>query len=691
MPLLKNVASFSGAIGDAVTAAGLTIDTLTGNWTICEDSSFVDAPSDLAIELPTGEGGTIRVDGASTPFQSPDIDHYVILNLKAVRDESQALAADGTNAYLQSFLQGTSSTRCRHRMYLRNAPDSDGVGLTWVSETAVIGGNRLDAGSSIYPPLVPLDVPFQVIVHLRTDASTGAVRFFINGFLACSSTSANTASGNLATSDARADWTFTLPAWAGIKWRIGAPIQSWRADDLAIRPRYDMARKSYPRLPQSSAFKILNIWRDGDTASGGGSKGCFWSTSGTASASETNYATSGTNPRRRRKVISGSSTQTHVMTSVDAIGSAPWNERGTFGILFPRTKIPGGATAKFAIRNAADSADLLAVSISGGTVTHNSATIGTIDSSADVAVIIEIGRNGKCKLGIVSVSTDATSRYAWSFPLDDITLESSFGKVQQTITLGSSSCEVDGCVIGPRVVAALWDSTSSAPLTIGPPNYWTFVNNFGTVLPAGRNDELVPGGFYSGYSDGVAELPCLLVIGRNGRKREDVMRYAVDYLSDLSVFHFLEIDAGSINEISPIDDDAEAAAVIVDRLAMLFESNIIRLASLGNRFTIWTMLRRNNANFTATENAAVDALNERIREIVARLAPAFRDQITFVDVADYIGDHEDVIGPDGTHPDDAGAALWRRASVAVSNVVETVARTVSRGTVAAKHGRFLGA
>lgn len=646
MPIAANKRSITGTIGAAVTAALLGVDTLTGNWTFVARTS-PRSTSGVAIALPTGESGTIRIDPITVPFQGAVVDHLVRLDIIAERDTSQAIADDQTALTIHEFKNG-GSVRSRLTAYLRTDPDN--MGLTFRQINFFGSGSEATAGAQIYPPQVPLGKVFELALHLKLDSLAGKTTVALNGQAMTAITGANTTSG-LPIAEARSRWTITLPAVAGIRWVI-CGFDSWTDSDFSVRPRYEVADRPYSDVPQASAFRHLPLFAVNDPVGG------TWNrTSNITTIASSNYDTSGIHMYRRRDVYTGTSGQTATLSTIDSVGTPPWSNKGRCAFIFPRSKIPGSATLVLALRNAANNADVIAVTVSNGTITQGATTIGTVPNTADLAIALEIDRGGRAVLNLIGTNIDASSRYFWCFRLADFTPAATYGKIEQRLTLGSASCELDGCWIGPSWANSQVDSTSSTRNTTT--DYHHPRNHFGAACMSGAMWENVPGGSWVGRDSGTPAVPLLIACGRSGRTRNEVSQYCLDHMTQTMAADHRVMDFGSINDVNAINGGDGTA--IVERELNQFESWLWTQLELGNRVSVSTMLRRDNDQYFPQENAAIDQINTGCREIVARLGPAYPGQLEFFDAARELSNNADYIDTDKTHPSVPGRSKWWKA------------------------------
>lgn len=194
-----------------------------------------------------------------------------------------------------------------------------------------------------------------------TPGASGEFALYMNGQCMGKQTTLNTTAQSTATLD---NFTFNLPALLDLKWQICGTIRSWDNTGNTTLTQAPTANSSEFTSPSNYdlAFHWPARWADG-------TEGAAWKkNSGTLPTSvPTNYSTAGTSNLASRQVFTATGAQGAVLESTRSVGVLPYNAEGWATIYVRDILMTGSATstAKIALRNSGNSADIFSIQING--------------------------------------------------------------------------------------------------------------------------------------------------------------------------------------------------------------------------------------------------------------------------------------------------------------------------------------
>lgn len=673
MAIIANITGSAWNTSGAASTGTTGLNVLTGTWTHVGSTDVPNGSSSTGyITLAEAAAGTFRIDSATTPFTGAETDHWIRFWVYA--GLTGTLAADTTSGFIHTVT--SSGTRLRTAIYVRNNTQRPGLNML-VSEFLTGGTTaHLDGlGTSLSPASIPFDQWVEIAIHIREHASDGRYAFYINGVLLgeCSAID-TTATGGIASADLASNWTVAMPAIAGITWRLAPGIESWSGTDIHLRPRFELNSST-------SSFQQRHFIHDIDTVYTQG-RMLEVEAGNTATVAATKYATSGNNPRRKRHVISGASTNTATISTIDDVGSLVYNSQGWATICLIDSYFNGSPTASFSLRNEADDGDIVLLDIDGLDLNQGVTTLHTFTASKRYAIAIHLNQNGSARWSVYNLSDPfSTTMLCFSGTLNNWTPQN-IGKVKVSVTLGSASVEV-----GAIDVCSWLDLVGIDSLTAGNTNALSPLlqspNHLTAYLPLAEESMSIPGGMFP-YKEEIDSsildrFTMSIILGRSGGKRSDFTTNVIAGLENARGIRLWTLDGGSINDFGTITNTTERDTV-VSGLSTNVEQMIDYLVPNGNSVVLTTMVRRESGTtFDALDHQAADLFSDEIRSLASTKQQ--NDLIFLMDPADNIADHSSLftIGDD-THPNAAGSieivakmfsSLVRLAAPIVESVISS--------------------
>lgn len=672
MAQLQNITGAAWPTSGAASAGTVGIDTATG---LTHVGTLDVPPGSTATGLLRGVSGaavTFRVDAAAVPLQA-DADHYVRWWARARRDQSVSLPADQTVGYWHTFSSG--GTRLRLESYLKN--NTTGMeGLAFRS-TSFVGGTTRHLGgtaASASPAVVPFDTWCQFTLHLSKSA-TGVYELFMNGALVALISGIDTTNvSNFTLASLGSQWSISMPAFAGVIWEIGGPLESWNGSDISLRPNLN-ATPGNDFCPYRLTCDFL------DRAKGG-----FWETTGsTATPTSTDYASGGINPFRRYVAFSGAAASVGILTSYDQLGNPRYNEEGDFTLCFPMLYFPGTATGSVEIKTTGG-ATLIKLDANGTNLVQGATVLAPWTVGNRYALMIHLNRDGTARASLCDMTRATGSQRWWSVDLAAWTPQN-LGKVVISCTLGASACHVDGCYAGQWIGTVGCDSMCHANVNGMVPTY-AATTHLADRLPHAIGFHAPPGAVWQWRGYGLPHYCMLVVSGRTGQSRTAWDSDVRQYMQKSRGLMILVVDGGSINDLASVTDATTRDQQVTDLTAELErETELTDQAKC--RVWLWTQIRREQGStYSPFANQGVDLFNEQIRAHGKRLATNGRVWIS--DPAARLTNHRQVFAAgDDTHPTSAGDDLIVRESVLGFVAATAFPSTTSTTSGATRRGASL--
>jgi len=659
-----NITGASWATSGTATAASTGLNTLTGTTLVHVGSTDIPAGSSSTgyVQGATGTSMAIKIEANGSAFSAGATDYWHRMWIRPQRD-ANALPATGTSYQVWNMQDGSAG---RVLLWMVNRVDNNGADGLNIYESnynfspTLAALNLLGASGSAsvipYNPVGQLGGWVEVVLHVTVGAS-GVREVFLNGVLTSRVTNIDfTNATNWPTGNpgvAANSWSFTLPAVTGIIWQLCAPIESWSAADISVRPRHSINTDGDVRH-----VHMIGRWLN--------DKGTFWTSGGTMTATPTTYASGGTNPARFRVVFSGTASQTGSLQTIDEIGTLPYNDHGWCTVMFPQTYMPGGGTCSWSIRNAADDGDLIKLDFDGTNLMQGATTLAPITAADRFLLMIHLNSDGRAAFSLHDLTADITSRNWWSGALDTWT-PGAVGPIKQTCVRGSASVEMDGCVIGPWIDVVGVDSFSHANVTALTP-----VMAGATHLASrfSQGDQFsIPGCSFPQKQNGMKAHAFHCIAGRSGRSFSNFYTNVVAYMDSTYGIRLVVVDGGSINDIGSITNAATRISVVSTCACQ--HSSTIKLM-LQNKNQIWysSMIRREQGTYSATQLDGINQLNAKLKEMCREMQS--QGLVRFSDPAASVADHATLFtAGDDVHFNAAG-------DMTVANYMVTTRRVVPR-------------
>lgn len=599
----------SGAASTGTTG----LSALTGTWT---HVGSTDVPTGSAangyIQMAESASGSFRIDATNVPFASSS-DYWIRFWIYP-KTSTTTLDADAATFYLNTITSG--GTRIRTSVYLRNTTGttspSTTKGMTIFSNEFLTGGatSTLDqVGGSGGQTLIPLNVWSEIVVHMRVDATDGRYGIYVNGVLLTENRAIDTTpTGGIATVDAQGQWTMGLGPLTGVQFRVAGPIESWSGTDITVRPRYELEPSTSYRTKVFGHFDTTSIY----------SQGLFFSYGGTATQTLTSYATSGVNPGQRRSVVTGSSTQTATVTTIDALGTLPYNSQGWATVFFSDFYLPGtGTTCDFVIRNAGNTGDVVRLTYDGTDLKQGSTVLkAAMAKTSRLKLAIHLSSTGSATYSLIdeTAATSSTQTY-FSGVLTNWTPQV-LGVAAYQGVYGDTAFELGSISVHSWLEMDAVDSftaaavTALAPAKQGP-------NHVSGIFTQDAAPNMIPNNWQLRdvwTAAGYGRRGIYAHTGRSGLSRASWTTNVLAGMTYAKGIALWFIDGGSINDVGS-GNSAGNVTTVPASMSTNLESAISALTANGNQVILSTMMKREQGTYTANDNLIIAAFNSEVRRL----------------------------------------------------------------------------
>jgi hypothetical protein len=635
MGLLKVVSGSAWPLSGAASAGTTGLSVLSGVAMTHVGSSDIPPGSKSTGFLRQNSAGLsyVQLDAASTIFSANNrYTHHVWVRY----NYDASPPANGANNRILD-LNGLG-VRVLVELYYRPAADGKDAGWNCLVSQTTGGGTLTRLSSQTASGAVPFIRAgrwYRLSVEYDSTAGAGQFRFYINGVLIAEIVGMTTATGPSGSpSSSFCYWSLGV---TGAIVDVAGPIESDNAEDVAITPANMLYVKDSDLCVQSLPIELVNRPR-----------GSRWSSSlaGTT-LTETTYSTSGTNPLRKRVVLSGAGTCT--LTS-QAIGALPFNPSGWATVHFPHTYLPGASVHVFRLRNGANDATVYELEVDADNLLQGTTEIGPWDHTHRYSVLLHLHEDGAACCTLLDLTALVGSTRAWSAQLANWTPQA-LGAIQQATTVDSDA-EVDGVWIDRWVNLMGIDSMCGAAITSLSPAAYISRNRVGVFAGYhGEDFSAIPG--TAEPDRPFSNNPTTLA--RPGYGFDSFYADVIPGLAFTRGMRFQLIDGPSINDLTGTDDSNRASrfAIWKSRVGQF----VLDAVSRGNRVHLTTCIRREQGTYTATQLREIDARNGFLRLLFQTGQRYFGSHpaIEMSDVAYAVDDHSSLFtAGDDVHFDAAG-------------------------------------
>ena len=303
------------------------------------------------------------------------------------------------------------------------------------SETFTTEPNMNSTGAGTLPTF-PTDRWVRVAVRCYRHATLGRCTAYLDGQIIAEATNLNTDSGFTTMTTFTNGWTFNLPAIAGCAWSMTQP-EEWSDDGTFTEITELSPNWTWGAHTTSDTLKRWDLLTFMDAP-----MGTAVTSSGTATATVTNYGTSGDHPGRNYLSIAGTNGQSKVITHL-ALGSPSYGAGGYYTVVFPMTYSPASTTHTIAVRNAGNTADLATVVFGATNITVNGQTLAaSYDKTLRWRVALQFGQGGDLRAW--AHREDAIATYS----LRDYTAVIAGGWTPQTLGIVTQTMAFTGSTTG---------------------------------------------------------------------------------------------------------------------------------------------------------------------------------------------------------------------------------------------------
>lgn len=520
-----------------------------------------------------------------------------------------------------------------------NTP-SMGIHVGDSAATTPTGLYATNNGSALNPGPIPIAFPAtfggalnsakwtRLTFHMFYDATNGLMEAYVNGALVQTVTTAKVGAINWSSSPPAC--TLLFPQLAGMGWRVAGPISTHNGTTITVRPGYNL---------EKSDAQVTKFFHPSFTAAAGGTtQGRYFQASGTGSVSlNSEYGIgAGQSPYRRKLHLGGTSGQAPVATTIDQIGTLPFNEEGWSHIVWSDVYVPdneapsygtndgnGAMTLKTTLSD--DTTNFYSFSITGGAIfctyasqaamrmTYFNQTAGS--SGTRYCLILHLHRSGEANYTLIDTTLAQASvgstalQVITSGPLPDWdpNTYTSLGVASYNgiIDASGNSQEVGFIAVCRRPSLAMVDSMTTAPYT----NVTPIVQNAAHIarsFPFGSETSSVPGGYYPLLEYGL-ERRIIIPIGRSGLTRRDFHTRMTNGMLHTKGCEIINFDGGSINDLV-LTTSGDGT---VTRLSRLLATAFKLWTSNQNRVWMTTMLPRYRS-FTLSGSPGVSKANPAV-------------------------------------------------------------------------------
>jgi len=652
MPILNSVVGNAWPLSGAATAGTTGLNAITGTNLVHVASSDVPAGS-LATGYITGDASTpisVTLDNSATILSGSNV---YTLHMWVRHRLTGAAPAAGTERRILD-LNG-NGIRALVSLYTSVAgginPDGMQQVLAPITGTGTL--RRLNS-ASVATAILPYGQWARFSIEVDGTTSNGALRFYIDNNLVAEWTGISNTGKDAWTEAATMTFGFT-----GVQVDICGPIISETGTDLDIVPL------NKPTASDDLVRQLFPI-RYCDSP-----RGVFWSATPTStSLAVTPYTVGGGSPYRQRAIMTGAGSC--IFKTKASLGTLPYNEMGWSTVVIPQIYLPGTSAAVISLRNAADTADLVTMTLNANVIL-GADTIAARDATRRNAVLLHIHQSGAVHATITDQTTLSNETKVWSGRMSAQWTPQAVGPLKVTITVNSTA-EFDGAYICRWADLVGMDSlTSGAALSVTPAFYHAnrlattgapyFTDAHSLTCWRGTHDQNTQWG---------------VILGRPGQTSLQYSQYSTPGLEHSRGIRLVLLDGGSINDITGVTDANRKSSYSGwrDRLSSL----VARTVAVGNRVYLNTMIRREQGStYSAVQNRQIGLFSAMVREIASthqRVASGI-PLIELADPALDIDDHTTLFtSGDDTHPTDPAGGLALCASMKLT-------RTSNTGTLAA--------
>ncbi len=670
-----DLTAISGAVfptSGTATPGTTGLDTVTGLTHVGSADIPMGSTASGFLRGVDDAAASIRIDGTSVPNQSNETSYWRRCWVRFARTATP-LAADGTSAQFH-IVQATSpstATKLRTFLYVRNLTHNPG--LTLAVQEFLAGGTEeriSGVGSSGSLPVIPFDAWVRIGFRVTRSTSGGVYALYFNDTLVHQHSGLPTDTEILPAGQFAAQTSFAWPAIAGVRVEFCGPFETYQLSGPAPGAWSPLHALNGTAGHLAQAHLCTPV---GD----GTPHGKAWTHSGAATATLTDYVTSGSNPNRRRYVYSGSAADTWSQTTRQALGPVSYNQQGDAQIVFPMLYVPGSASAQIVARYA-DGSPLVTLDIAGGQLAVGAANLAPWDHADRYALILHLPSSGMPSVSLYDLTEVNVAQNAWSAPIPAWT-PGDLGTVTVSGVLGATAHECDGVWVTRWADVMMVDSLSHVMASGVSPSL-AMTNHVSNALCPPCDAYLVPGAAYPNRVNGLDRRVACVVIGRAGMTRDAAHTYVLPYLDRAPGLELVQCDGGSINNFLGVANTAQQTAAL-DNLESLLTTMCADALTRRQRVWLTTMIRREQGTYTTIQNETIDLYNTRIRRVYRDGQSSTWYHLRFGDVALAIINHLALFtAGDDTHPNAAGAATMARAMIALPGGGVCAAGTFASGT-----------
>lgn len=551
-------------------------------------------------------------------------------------------AADGTQAIVMTLGSGGISCRIAHKAPTSQREDARGFGYTQVNgfaSQATTSYVCTPINSATGTCIAAYGQWFQLAFGFNY-ANTGTMLGFVNGQLAIKQTGFNPTAQAVGTF--RTGMAFAFPAMTGFKWQA-IPVDSWSGTDITIEPLYEMVKAT-----DHLAKPLPVCGLDSDYG------GLWDSGAGAGSVAETAYTAGTAEPRKMYHAFSGVKA---IATQRD-LGEPPYNSLGWGTLYFPMLLVPADGALTIAVRNVADDADILSLTIDDEELQQGGSKIADVSGTARYSLLVHLSSSGAATFTLVNMTTNSfqSASHVQGGNLAAWTPQT-LGKLTMSASAGATAIHAEGVDLCRWVMAWLMDSlvasnyVSPDPV-LNSPNHIAFY--FGTYE---RTPLRWVGGTWHAERFGYPvhhSIP--LIMGRSGNRRAWFTDNVLPNLAYTRGCIFVNVDGGSINDVTTSLADTAAAIAKADELDADVRAMCDALLPT-NQVWLTTMIKRVQGTYGEFSLDAIDRFNAKLR-VTAR-AKQQGGRLLFSDVAAAIADHSTLFtAGDDIHFNEAGDATY---------------------------------
>jgi hypothetical protein len=359
-------------------------------------------------------------------------------------------------------------------------------------------------------------------------------------------------SGNLTTTGT--NWNMILPAVASGYWEVGRVCETWSGTDIPMANTYEVSGKPFSFEPADSQVGVAML------ASNPGVDYTTTVLAGSPTVTITPAATSGVNPLVNYLRIAGAATGS-MRVDMNPVGKLK-TKNGWGHIHFPQLYLPSGATATIAIRNAADTRDLINLTLGGGNVMRDGVVMTPFPAATRNSLTLLLSTSTDARILVTNQTTypALNDLIAWGEDLGDWSPQD-IGKVTITVTLGSASCDLTTYWSGSVLSLYGMDSQSAANASLSNPEY-NVPNNMAAGFCFPSEALAIPGATGSVAANPNYRRRVGLVVGRSGMKMSEWMASVFPALAKLpGGVELILMDGGGLNDVTLATDEATAITV----------------------------------------------------------------------------------------------------------------------------------